>query len=85
MIPTMILVGLGLGLIPRQWERRVSATAVLSVLFAVAWGMLVGALFGGALLALVNIAVGIPLGLGIQRLGYAVLDRSSHAHRTQRR
>ena len=81
----MILVGLGLGLIPRQWEHRVSATAGLSVLFALAWGVVVGAPFGGALFALVNIAVGIPLGLGIQWLGYAVLDRSSHTHRTQRR
>ena len=69
MIPTMILVGLGLGLIPRQWERRVPATAVLSVLFALAWGVLVGAPLGGALFALVNIAVGIPFGIGIQRLG----------------
>lgn len=69
----MILVGLGLGLIPRQWDRRVPATAALSVLLALAWGMLVGALIGGALFALANIAVGLPLGLGIQRLGYAVL------------
>ena len=81
----MILVGLGVGLIPRQWDRRVPATAVLSVLFALAWGVLVGAPAGGALLALVNIAVGIPLGLGIQLLGFAVLDRSSAARRTQRR
>lgn len=81
----MILVGLGLGLIPRQWKRRVRATAVLPVLLALAWGMLVGAPLAGALLALVNIAVGIPLGLGIQRLGYALLDRSSHAYRTLRR
>ena len=81
----MILVGLGLGLIPRQWDRRVPATAVLSVLSALAWGVLVGAPLGGALFALVNIVVGIPFGIGIQRLGYAVLDRSSRTHRTQRR
>ncbi len=85
MIPTLVLIGLGLGLIPRQWERRVPAIVALSVLMALAWGVLVGALFGGALLALVNIALGIPLGLGVQRLGYTVVDRPSHAQRTQRR
>ena len=85
MIPTLILGGLGLGLMPRQWERRVSAIVAISLLMALAWGLLVGALLGGAVLALVNIALGIPLGLGIQRLGYAVVRRPSHAQRTQRR
>ena len=93
MIPTLILVGLGLGLMPRQWERRVPAMVVLSLLMALTWGLLVGAPLGGALLALVNIALGIPLGFGIQRLlglgirklGYAVVHRPSHGQRTQRR
>ncbi len=85
MIPTLVLVGLGLGLMPWQWNRRVPAIVALSLLMALAWGLLVGAPLAGALLALVNIALGIPLGLGIQRLGYAVLHCPSQAQRTQRR
>ena len=61
------------------------AIVVLSLLTALAWGLLVGAPLGGALLALVNIALGIPLGLGIQKLGYAVVHRPSHAQPTRHR
>jgi hypothetical protein len=81
-IPTLILVGLGLGLMPWQWERRIPAIVALSLLIALAWGLLVGAPLGGALLALVNIALGIPLGLGVRR---TVQQGVAVAQRTQRR
>ncbi len=85
MIPTLIVFGLGLGLIPRHWKRRVPTTITLPVLAALAWGSLVGAPFGGTLLALVNIAAGIPLGLGIQKLGSAARRRAAHAQGARRR
>lgn len=85
MIPTLIFVGVGFGLVAGHWEHRVVATLACSVPVAAAWGLLVGAPLGGTLLAFVNIAVGIALGFGLRRLGDAVLHRSRHAPGASRR
>lgn len=60
MIPTMILLGLILGLIPLGWGRRATVTAVVAVLGPLAFGLAVGELLDGTFLALTNVAVGSP-------------------------
>jgi hypothetical protein len=65
-IPTMIVVGLVLGLIPEHWGHRATATAAVAVLGSVAIGLAVGEALAGTLLALVNVAVGVLVGFGLQ-------------------
>lgn len=79
MIPTMLVVGSALGLLPRWWPRSLRATALLALVVSAAFGLLVGEpLYGGAL-ALANAAVGIGLGRLVQ---LAVLRPPAHRHRT---
>jgi len=73
MIPTMILLGLILGLIPLGWGRRTIVTAAVAVLGSLAFGLAVGEFLGGTFLALVNVAVGLLVGLAIQKVGRAAL------------
>ncbi len=63
MIPTMLVVGLGLGLaMPRRWPHALAVTAALAVLVSLAFGFLVGEPIGGGALALANTAIGVGLG-----------------------
>lgn len=73
MIPTMIVVGLVLSLIPEHWDHRVPATAAVAVLGSLAFGLGVGESLGGTLLALVNVAVGVLVGLGLQKINRAAV------------
>lgn len=84
MIPTMITVGLILGFIPQDWVHRATATATATVLTSVAFGLLISEPVSGSLLALANVAVGIALGFGLQRLGRAVLRLSARRERAIR-
>jgi hypothetical protein len=63
MIPTMLVVGLGLGLlVPRSWPRSLAVVSTLVVLLSFAFGFLVGEPVAGGALALVNAAIGAGLG-----------------------
>ncbi len=73
MIPTMMLLGLILGLVPLGWGRRATITAAVAVLGSVAFGLAVGELLGGTFLALANVAVGLLVGLAIQKVGRSAL------------
>jgi hypothetical protein len=64
-IPTMILVGLVIGLVPPHWDRRGTAIALTGVLGAVAWGLVVGEPIAGTVLAIPNVAVGVVVGLAL--------------------
>ena len=68
MIPTMLVVGLGLGLLPRWWPQSAAVTAALVVLVALAFGFLIDEPVGGGLLALANAAVGAGIGRAAQLL-----------------
>jgi hypothetical protein len=68
MIPTMMVVGLVLGLFPRGWKARAVASAGVAVLASVAFGLLVEEPLAGSLLALANVSMGIAIGLGILAL-----------------
>lgn len=76
MIPTLIVLGLCLGLAPAHWERRVPVTLAIIILVSLAWGLLVEAPFGGALLALVNLGVGVGIGLACQIVSRALRRQS---------
>ncbi len=69
MIPLMILLGLILGIITVGPGRRASVTAAIAVLGSLVFGLAVGELLAGTVLALVNVAVGLLVGLAIQKVG----------------
>ncbi|MGN6693473.1 MAG: hypothetical protein ACTHN0_04795 [Aquihabitans sp.] len=66
MIPTMLVVGLALGLLPRRWPNALAVTTALAVLVSLAFGFLIGELLGGGALALANTTIGIALGELVQ-------------------
>ena len=66
MIPTMLAVGLVVGLLPRWWPHNVAAVAGIGVLVSLAFGLLVGEPLGGGALALANTAIGVGLGRTLQ-------------------
>ncbi len=70
MMPTMIAVGLGLGLAADRLGRLLTtATALVAGL---AWGLVVGEVLTGTLLGLANLVVGLVVGCGV-----AILLRSA--------
>lgn len=73
MIPTMILLGLILGLISLGWGRRATVTAAVAVLGSLAFGLAVGEILDGTFLALANVAVGLLVGLAIQKVARSAL------------
>lgn len=84
MIPTMIIVGLILGVIPAlQWRWLVIASVIVSIGFGVVIAVSPdGSIGSGALaflLALVNTAVGVAIGVGIVALVRRV-SRGSSVH-----
>jgi hypothetical protein len=66
MIPTMLVVGLGLGLLPRWWPHSLVVTAALAVLVSLGFGFLIGHPLVGGALALANTAIGVGLGRVVQ-------------------
>ena len=68
MIPTMLVVGLALGLLPRRWPQSLGVTAALAVLVSLAFGFLIGHPIAGGAVALVNAAIGVAVGRAVQRL-----------------
>ena len=80
MVPTMILVGVVIGLVPPHRERRGTAIVLTGGLASVAWGLLVGEPIAGTALAIPNVAVGVVAGLA---LGVVVrgLPRASRPRR----
>lgn len=62
MIPTMLAIGLIIGLIPRSWPGNLVVIGVLSLLISVAWGLVVGELAVGTALAAANTVIGVALG-----------------------
>ncbi len=66
MIPTMLAIGLIIGLIPRWRPRNLVVIAVLSLLVSFAWGLVVGELAVGTALAAVNTVIGVTLGRLLQ-------------------
>lgn len=66
MIPTMLVVGLALGLLPRWWPNGMAVTAGLAVLVSLAFGFLIAEPLRGGALALANTAIGIGLGRLVQ-------------------
>ena len=71
MIPTLIFVGIAVGAISRRWPNRPAAVVVVCAVIALIWGVMVGEggfgqIGGGALLALVNLAIGFGIAVGIQ-------------------
>ena len=69
-VPTMLVVGLALGLLPRWWPHSLSVAAALAVVVSVAFGFLVGEPAGGAALALANTAIGLGLGRLAQQVAF---------------
>ncbi len=73
MIPTLMVIGLILGLIPAL---RLRYTAVVTVVIAIGWAALVafgddgsfGPVFLGFALAMANTALGIAIGMGVVAL-----------------
>lgn len=66
MIPTMIAVGLAIGL-AASLLGRVAVVALVAV-GSIGWGLLVDELVGGTLFGLVNVVVGLAVGVGIHSL-----------------
>ena len=66
MIPTMLVVGLVLGFLPRWWPNSLAVTAALSVLVSLAFGLLIGEPVGGGAIALANTAIGVAIGRAAQ-------------------
>jgi len=58
----MLVVGLGLGLLPRWWSRSLGVAVVLAVLTSLGFGFVVGEPVGGTALALANTAIGVGVG-----------------------
>jgi hypothetical protein len=88
MIPTLLLVGLVVGLLPRRWPNHLAVGTVILVLISVGWGIAVskGAVdpgpvdvLAGAALAFVNGAIGMAIGLGVQR-AFARLSPAPRPH-----
>lgn len=74
MIPTMLAVGLIVGLLPRWWPRNLVVTGVLSLLVSLSFGAIIGEPAAGTALALANTAVGVAFG----RLLQLVVPRPVH-------
>jgi hypothetical protein len=68
MIPTMLVVGLALGLLPRRWPHSGAVAGGLAVLSSLGFGLVVGEPAYGGALALANAAVGLGLGRAVQWL-----------------
>ena len=79
MIPTMLVVGLALGLLPRWWPSSLAVTALLAVVVSLAFGFLIGEPAGGGALALANAAIGVALGRLVQ---FAVVPAPVRNRRT---
>lgn len=62
MIPTMIAIGLTLGMAARRLG--LPPTAAIALGTSVGWGLLVDEVLGGTLLGLANLSVGLVIGLG---------------------
>lgn len=75
MIPTMILVGLVIGLLPLPRAHRVVLSAVLAVVVSFVWGIVVDEVVEGTLLALANVAAGTLVMVGLRAAGHALFDR----------
>ncbi len=69
MIPTMILVGLILSLVPRHWQHRAGAIAAVTAVGSLMFGFAVGEPIAGTVLAGVNAGVGVLFGLGVRSAG----------------
>jgi hypothetical protein len=68
MIPTMLVVGLSVGLVPRWWPQNFVVISTLTLLASLAFGVAIAEPVGGTALALANTAVGVALGRLVQRL-----------------
>ncbi|WP_421118235.1 hypothetical protein ACE2AJ_12560 [Aquihabitans daechungensis] len=66
MIPTMLVVGMVLGLLPRWWPHSLSVTVGLAVVVSLSFGLLVGEPAAGSALALVNATIGVGIGRALQ-------------------
>ena len=66
MIPTMLMIGLIIGLTPRWSPRYLVVVAVLSLLVSLAWGLVVGELAVGTAFAAANTLIGVTLGRLLQ-------------------
>ena len=62
MIPTLIAIGLALGLATRRLGHPLTAAIVLGT--SLGWGLVVDEVLGGTLLGLANLIVGLVIGLG---------------------
>lgn len=69
MIPTMILVGLVLGFVPRHWRHRWGAIAAVAFAGSLAFGFAVDEPVAGTALAALNAAIGVLVGWGSVSLG----------------
>ena len=79
MIPTMLVVGLALGLLPRWWPHSLAVTFGLAVLASLAFGFLIGEPAAGSALAMVNTVIGVGLGRAMQLI---VPPPGGRRHRT---
>ena len=77
MIPTMILVGLVLGLVLRPGRRARLVGAAVVLVASIGWGLVVDEVLAGTALAGANIAIGLLLGLAVQRVTRAVLHHAA--------
>jgi hypothetical protein len=68
MIPTMLVAGFVLGLLPRRWPHASAVVVGLAVLASLGFGLLVGEPRSGGVLALANVAIGVGVGRAAQGL-----------------
>ena len=77
MIPTLIVAGWIIGLIPTHWHGHRGMRVALVAMLVIAWGLLVEVPVGGTALAFANLLVGLGAGLGAQLLLRGVIGRTS--------
>jgi len=68
MVPTMLVAGFVLGLLPRWWRRSSSVAVGLAAMVSLAFGFLVGEPVVGGSLALGNAVIGLGVGRAMQFL-----------------
>ena len=67
MILVLILVGMAITLVSRRWTNRTATLLAACAVIAVLWGVLVAdGIAGGIFLGLVNLAIGVGIGAGIE-------------------
>lgn len=76
-IPTMILVGLVLGLLLRPGRRALLVGAAAVLVASIGWGLVVDEVLAGTALAGANIAAGLLVGVALQRVARAVLHHAA--------